>query len=317
VMALAQAISVEHLQQIRSLSRPHVCIREVVETTLMIMGYPDSSWVASQAYWERADSFLEKMRVFDASRCVSRLQFQKLCRSLASQHHTFAEGHMETICPAAVPLVRWCLAVGEMVASRYGENDRASSIGQMRRRSGGRSPRPADDLGNRGDPVTGSASSRRDERTEDEETSGGPPLRPNLGEIEVSPDVYSMSVAELRRVRDLTVRKPNVGEVTFPGELDLVRDRRVLEELPTIVRLEPGEVVLYPDPSTKPREGEGLNRPATITLFQCKPPSGCFMDADSKARYRERIARMTEAKGANFVDYDCDRGIWRFRVDHF
>jgi len=144
-----------------------------------------------------------------------------------------------------------------------------------------------------------------------------PPPRPHLGDLELSPDVYALTGAELRRVRDFTIRRPNVGEVTFPGELDLVRERRVLDELPTIVRLEQGEAVIYPDHAMKPAEGEGLNRPALITLFQCKPPPGSLTDADSKARYRDRIARMTEVKGATFVDYDCDNGIWRFRVSHF
>jgi len=139
-----------------------------------------------------------------------------------------------------------------------------------------------------------------------------------MGDIEVTPDVYAMPSSELRCVRDLTIRRPGVGEVTFHGEIDFSQEQRVLEELPSIVRLEPGEVVLYPDPSTKPREGEGLNRPATVTLFQCMPPNhGAFPDEDSKARYRNRIAQMTEAKGARFVDYDCDQGIWQFRVDHF
>jgi nuclear pore complex protein Nup98-Nup96 len=142
--------------------------------------------------------------------------------------------------------------------------------------------------------------------------------KPNLGDLEITPDIYSMSTDRLRRVRDLTVRKPSVGEVTFHGEIDLILEHRVLEDLPAIVRLEVGEVVLYPEPGTKPVEGEGLNRPATITLFQCMPPnSGAFPDADSKTKYRSRIASMTEAKGARFVDYDCDRGIWQFRVDHF
>ncbi|CAK0898152.1 unnamed protein product, partial [Prorocentrum cordatum] len=78
-----------------------------------------------------------------------------------------------------------------------------------------------------------------------------------------------------------------------------------------------GEVVLYPG-RDKPREGTGLNRPATVTLFQCFPPEvGQFPDAESKARYRGRIAQMTEEKGAHFVDYDCDTGTWRFQVDHF
>ena len=32
------------------------------------------------------------------------------------------------------------------------------------------------------------------------------------------------------------------------------------------------------------------------------------------ARYRHRIAEMTESKGAHFLDYDCDKGLWQFRV---
>jgi len=127
-----------------------------------------------------------------------------------------------------------------------------------------------------------------------------------------------MTHSELQRVRNLTIRKADVGEVTYPCEIDLVKEHMILEDLPNIIRLDPGEVVLYPDSGTKPAEGEGLNRPAIITLFQCMPPNnGNFPDADSKARYRERIAKMTEQKGARFVDYDCDRGIWQFRVDHF
>ncbi|CAE8734632.1 unnamed protein product [Polarella glacialis] len=47
------------------------------------------------------------------------------------------------------------------------------------------------------------------------------------------------------------------------------------------------------------------------------PNSAPFPDAESKARYRNRIALMTESKGARFVDYDCDHGIWQFRVEHF
>lgn len=142
--------------------------------------------------------------------------------------------------------------------------------------------------------------------------------RPSFGDIEVFPDVYSMSAPELRCVRDFTVRKPSVGEVTFHGEIDLYHERQVLEDLPNIISLVPGEVLLYPHPETKPAEGVGLNRPATITLYKCMPPNdGTFPDADAKARYRDRIARMTEMKGARFVDYDCDRGIWQFSVDHF
>lgn len=66
-----------------------------------------------------------------------------------------------------------------------------------------------------------------------------------------------------------------------------------------------------------PFEGQGLNRPATITLFGCLPPQLADFDEESKARYRHRIAEMTEQKGACFLDYDCDKGLWQFGVDHF
>mmetsp|Transcript_83003 Transcript_83003/g.209376 ORF Transcript_83003/g.209376 Transcript_83003/m.209376 type:complete len:301 (-) Transcript_83003:105-1007(-) len=300
----------------------------------MLMGYRDATWSAAQLYFDRAEAFLERMRVFDASKSVSRLQYQKLCRSLASSQGSFEESFMEGICPATISLIRWCRAVSDLLATRYGDFADSGRGGAQTRRSVARSPRGAaaaaaavgeDGSGRVGvADTTGAMGSQMSPRGNDdgpEDTDDNfamwPPPRPNLGDLEISPDVYSMSPADLRRVRDLTVRKANVGEVTFPGELDLVRERHVLEELPVIVRLEPGEVLLYPDPGTKPREGEGLNRPATITLFQCKPPAGSLTDADSKARYRERIAKMTEVKGATFVDYDCDRGIWRFRVSHF
>ena len=32
----------------------------------------------------------------------------------------------------------------------------------------------------------------------------------------------------------------------------------------------------------------------------------------SRSRYRHRIAEMTESKGAHFLDYDCDKGLWQF-----
>merc|ERR1712060_599155 len=103
------------------------------------------------------------------------------------------------------------------------------------------------------------------------------------------------------------------------GEIDLSAEPHLFDELPSIVRLEQGEVVLYPDAEKKPKEGEGLNRPAAVTLFRCTPPpsNGAVPDEDAKARHRQRIAVMTESKGARFVDYDYDNGIWQFSVEHF
>lgn len=385
----AEAITAAELRDLAALSRPHPVVREVVETTLMLLSYQNTKWSAAQACFEDPEPFLERLHNFDASQHVSRLQYQKLCRGLAGQLGAFAEGHAESLAPASGGFASWCRAVYNVLAWRFGgpplearlcrgailrsrslEVPSPSRCGPTASRGSGspggvggsgagggasgrgshRPPRGSGDAGTGGAPASGtetfSSQSRRSPPThrgaqapargceEEEEGSepvpstatpstpptflGGLVARPELGDLEVIPDIYAMPIAELRRVRDLTIRRARYGEVTFTGEIDLLRDRRVLEELPKIIRLEPGEVVLYPDAGTKPPEGEGLNRPATITLFQCMPPNGGHFDSlESKTRYRNSIAHMTELKGAHFVDYDCDHGVWQFRVDHF
>lgn len=357
VHACAEAITPTDLHELRDLSRPHAAVREVVETVLMILGYREAKWSAAQAYFDRPDVFLEKMRSFDAAQSVSRLQYQKLCRSLTGPHGTFEEGYAESLCKACSGFVHWCRAVYEVLSSRYGgaplgrKLARSQSLGKPSSR--GQSPKQgtrtstdqavagvtagpsgpsltrstgkAAPLGRQvfaaenSTPVATEGISNEDPVAYVVDTTPAwPRERPDLGNLEIVPDIYMLPASELRHVHNLTIRKAGVGEVTFQGEIDLMHEHRVLEELPTIIRLEPGEVVLYPDPGMKPPEGEGLNRPATITLFQCMPPNnGAFPDPESKSRYRDRIARMTEQKGARFVDYDCDNGIWRFRVDHF
>merc|ERR1712232_985536 len=183
------------------------------------------------------------------------------------------EKNAESKCSAVGGLERWCHAVGEFLSWRYGGSGGSSlDADESSGRAGGSSQ------------VGGSRDSNSSSR-----------VRPALGDLEVTPDIFSMTFRELQHVRDLTIRKPNVGEVTFQGSVDISQDKRLLEDLPSLVRLELGEVVLYPDPSTKPLEGEGLNRPATITLYQCMPPNnGALADANAKTRYRDRIAQMTE-----------------------
>merc|ERR1712062_314225 len=102
-----------------------------------------------------------------------------------------------------------------------------------------------------------------------------------------------------------------VGAVTFKGETDC---RSLLHVFPNIIILQPGEVVVYPDPSCKPPVGTELNKLADITLWGCMPKNQTFRDQRARDRYRKRVRQMTEDKGAEFVDYDCDAGIWRFRV---
>jgi len=309
IAASASAVTVEDLLELGSLARPHAAVREVVQSALMLLGFRESTWAAARARFELPESFLDKLIAFDASRDVSRLQYQKLRRSFEAPKSSLSEVAAETRCRACGSLERWCRSVADMLAARYGDNPIALPSGSSKK---------APDSTTGASAATPSSATGRPDDFSKVENLGLPPPRPALGDLVITPDVYALTPDELRQVRDLTIHRPRVGEVTFHGDIDLVRERRILEELPQVVRLDPGEVVLYPDASSKPAEGEGLNRPATITLFQCMPPNSApFPDADSKMRYRTRIAQMTEQKGARFVDYDCDRGIWQFRVEHF
>jgi hypothetical protein len=133
--------------------------------------------------------------------------------------------------------------------------------------------------------------------------------------LEVEPNLWRLSEAELSSVRELTISRKGVGRVTFNGETDC---RGLLHELHNLLVIDQGEVVVYPDPNRKPPVGRGLNKPASVILFGCMPKSKQRLaDARSKERYRQRVAQMTEEKGATFEDYNCEDGTWKFHVAHF
>ncbi|OLP94205.1 3'-5' exonuclease eri-1 [Symbiodinium microadriaticum] len=307
LVAAASGVVVEDLTELASMPRPHPAVQRVAECVLMLLGFRDSSWAAARSAFESADIFQERLQAFRAPRSLSRLQFQKLQRSLEAAKAAWSDPAVANRCRACLGLEQWCRAVAEALAPKFEALANSSrKISTLGASTGSSS-------------VNGTTSLPGTSRGRDvPEAAARTSIPIGLGDLIITPNIYALQPHELRRVRDLTICRPKVGEVTFHGDLDLVTESNILEDLPHVLRLEPGEVVLYPDSRTKPREGKGLNRPATITLFRCLPPSGAaFPDEESKVRYRNRIAQMTEAKGARFVDYDCDQGLWQFRVDHF
>jgi len=133
-------------------------------------------------------------------------------------------------------------------------------------------------------------------------------------ELIFEPDLSLMSIDELRRVRELTISRPGVGSIMFHGETDCLG-----VDFGRLVRLEVGEGLVYPDSTMKPPPGMGLNKAATVTMYQCWPPNGTklLQDPKSQDRYKKKIKQMTEEKNARFIDYDCATGVWKFAVDQF
>ncbi|RCN34966.1 nucleoporin autopeptidase [Ancylostoma caninum] len=116
----------------------------------------------------------------------------------------------------------------------------------------------------------------------------------------------------------LTVGRATYGSVFWPGRIEL--DNVTLDE---IVVFRHKEVTVYPDDSKKPPLGEGLNRPAEITLERV-----WHVDRTTKEEirdplklidlgWRDRLEKVTARMGATFKDYRPSTGSWVFRVEHF
>ncbi|KAK6043943.1 nucleoporin autopeptidase [Cooperia oncophora] len=116
----------------------------------------------------------------------------------------------------------------------------------------------------------------------------------------------------------LTVGRATYGSVFWPGHIEL--ENVALDE---IVIFRHKEVTVYPDESKKPPLGEGLNRPAEVTLERV-----WHIDRTTKEEirdplklidlgWRDRLEKVTARMGATFKDYRPSTGSWVFRVEHF
>ncbi|CAN6884552.1 unnamed protein product [Brassica oleracea] len=119
-----------------------------------------------------------------------------------------------------------------------------------------------------------------------------------------------------RRVRDFVVGRHGYGSIKFMGETDV---RRL--DLESLVQFNNREVIVYLDESKKPAAGQGLNKPAEVTLLNIKcidkKTGKQFTEGERVEKYKMMLKRKAEAQGAEFVSFDPVKGEWMFRVDHF
>lgn len=119
-----------------------------------------------------------------------------------------------------------------------------------------------------------------------------------------------------RHVKDFVVGRHGFGSIRFIGETDV----RGLD-IESLVQFNNREVIVYMDDSKKPPVGQGLNKPAEVTLLNIK----CFdkrtgiqyKEGPKISRYMDMLKKKAEDQGAEFVSYDPIKGEWKFRVSHF
>uniref|UniRef100_A0A0D6QTQ4 Peptidase S59 domain-containing protein n=1 Tax=Araucaria cunninghamii TaxID=56994 RepID=A0A0D6QTQ4_ARACU len=119
-----------------------------------------------------------------------------------------------------------------------------------------------------------------------------------------------------RRVKDFVVGRKGYGSVKFFGETDV---RRL--DLESIIQFNKCEVLVYMDESKKPPPGQGLNKPAEITLLNVKcvdkKTGQHYTEGPEVEKFERRLKKKTEEQGAEFVLYSASKGEWKFRVKHF
>ena len=119
-------------------------------------------------------------------------------------------------------------------------------------------------------------------------------------------------------VTGFTVGREGYGNIHFPGTMNIANIN-----MDDIVHIRHKEVIVYPDDNNKPVLGEGLNRPAQVTLDKVWPNDKTSGDAIrsperlKKMSYEEKLERASTRLGAKFIEYRPETGSWVFRVEHF
>ncbi|KAJ7532285.1 hypothetical protein O6H91_14G081000 [Diphasiastrum complanatum] len=119
-----------------------------------------------------------------------------------------------------------------------------------------------------------------------------------------------------RRVINFVVGRRDYGHVKFLGETDV---RRL--DLESIIQFNKCEVLVYMDESKKPPVGQGLNKPAEVTLLNVKcvdkKTGHHFSEGPEVEKFEKRLKKKTEEQGAEFISYNATKGEWSFKVKHF
>ncbi|VDN10497.1 unnamed protein product [Dibothriocephalus latus] len=119
-------------------------------------------------------------------------------------------------------------------------------------------------------------------------------------------------------VQNFIIGRQSYGHILFPGLTDITGI-----DFNDVVHIRRREVVVYPDDSTKPPVGYGLNRKAEVTLDGIWPADKStreFIKSPQRLaamHFDERLEKATQKMNATFIEYRPDTGSWVFEVKHF
>ncbi|KAK5359009.1 hypothetical protein LTR20_003283 [Exophiala xenobiotica] len=130
-------------------------------------------------------------------------------------------------------------------------------------------------------------------------------------------ELSKMPREKLQKFVGFEVGRKGCGKVVFNGAVDLTA--LPLDDLyEKIVEIRLRSVTVYPDPSSKPPVGRGLNVPSTISIENSWPRSrGQPSSATTGPVFEKHVNRLKKMQGTEFVNYEVSTGVWTFRVPHY
>jgi len=126
-------------------------------------------------------------------------------------------------------------------------------------------------------------------------------------------DLLQYTEEELASVENFVIERDGYGSILFPGLTNLIG-----LDLNKIVEIRQREVILYPTEEERPPEGEGLNKEAIITLFNCFPVYKDKIIKNNKkilSKFEDKLKAKVENFKGKFIDYDQEQGVWRFIIN--
>lgn len=148
-------------------------------------------------------------------------------------------------------------------------------------------------------------------------TNAAPPKHGEYFTIPSIDSLKKMPANSLRAVTDLIVGRVGYGQVAFQEPVDLTTLQSVEDLLGGIVVFEDRNCTVYPDDmDTKPRPGQGLNVPATITLERCWPlDKATRQPIKEGTKLEKHVKRLRSLPDTSFISYED--GEWCFGVEEF
>ncbi|CAG9323542.1 unnamed protein product [Blepharisma stoltei] len=116
-------------------------------------------------------------------------------------------------------------------------------------------------------------------------------------------EIARMTTEEIKSIKNFTIEN-KFGKIVFDGETNMTG-----LNLDEIVEIQQNEINVYPNDQDKPKIGEGLNKPATIYLFNCVAKKN-----KTDNEFRKKLKGIADIE---FVNWDRISKIWVFKVKHF